>query len=62
MKQELYEQLTEMCRQCDVSPRIECIILEMMQDAYDNGWEDGKNEKSQQDTSTTGTMSTQHRL
>lgn len=49
MKHELYEQLTEMCRQCDVSPRIECIILELMHDAYNNGWEDGKNENEDSD-------------
>ena len=46
MKQELYD---EMCRQCDVSPRIECIILELMHDAYNNGWEDGKNENEDSD-------------
>jgi hypothetical protein len=46
MKQELYDNLTEMCRQCDVSPRIECIIFEMLQDAYHNGWEDAMNEKT----------------
>ena len=49
MKHELYEQLTEMCRQCDVSPRIECFILELMEDAYHNGWEDGKNEREDSD-------------
>jgi hypothetical protein len=42
MKKELYNQLTDMCQSCDVSPRIECMILDLMQDAYYNGWEDGR--------------------
>jgi hypothetical protein len=42
MKKELYNQLTDMCLSCDVSPRIECMILDLMQDAYHNGWEDGR--------------------
>lgn len=46
MKKELYDNLTEMCRQCGVSLRIECIIFEMLQDAYHNGWEDAMNEKT----------------
>ena len=49
MKQERYDELTEMCRQCDVSPRIECFILELMEDAYHNGWEDGRNEREDSD-------------
>jgi hypothetical protein len=48
MKQELYDQLTDMCSSCDVSPRIECIIMELMHDAYHNGWEDGMNEKEEE--------------
>jgi hypothetical protein len=45
MKQELYNQLTDMCSSCDVSPRIECIIMELMEDAYQNGREDAMEEK-----------------
>jgi hypothetical protein len=41
MKQELYDSLTEMCQSWDVSPNVECYILELMHDAYHNGWEDG---------------------
>jgi hypothetical protein len=48
MKHELYEKLGEMCKYCDVSPRIECIIMELMHDAYHNGWEDGMNEKEEE--------------
>jgi hypothetical protein len=42
MKQELSDQLRNMCDSCDVSPRVECFILELMYDAYHNGWEDGR--------------------
>lgn len=42
MKQELYNQLSYMCESWNVSPGIECMILELMHDAYQNGWEDGR--------------------
>ena len=45
MKHELYDKLGEMCKCCDVSPRIECIIMELMEDAYQNGREDAMEEK-----------------
>jgi hypothetical protein len=48
MKHELYDKLGEMCKCCDVSPRIKCIIMELMHDAYHNGWEDGMNEKQEE--------------
>jgi hypothetical protein len=48
MKQELYEKLGEMCKYCDVSPRIECIIMELMENAYQNGWEDASQEETNQ--------------
>jgi hypothetical protein len=42
MKQELSDQLSYMCESWNVSPVIECMILELMHDAYQNGWEDGR--------------------
>ena len=51
MKQELSDQLRNMCDSCDVSPRVECFILELMHDAYRNGWEDAT-------SSETGTQGT----
>jgi hypothetical protein len=44
MKQELYDQLSYMCESWQISPGIECMILELMHDAYQNGWEDGTKE------------------
>jgi hypothetical protein len=46
MKQELSDQLTYMCESWQISPGIECMILELMHDAYHNGWEDGMKEKT----------------
>lgn len=46
MKQELYNQLSYMCESWNVSPGIECMILELMHDAYQNGWEDSMNFQS----------------
>jgi hypothetical protein len=43
MKQELSDQLRNMCDSWQISPGIECMILELMHDAYQNGWEDGTN-------------------
>lgn len=43
MKQELSDQLSYMCESWNVSPGIECMILELMHDAYQNGWEDAMN-------------------
>jgi len=40
MKQELFDQLSDMCNSWNISPGIECMILELMYDAYDNGWHD----------------------
>jgi hypothetical protein len=45
MKQELSDQLRNMCDSWQISPGIECMILELMHDAYQNGWEDGMEEK-----------------
>lgn len=44
MKQELSDQLSDMCNSWGISPGIECMILELMHDAYHNGWEDGTRE------------------
>lgn len=46
MKQELSDQLRDMCDSWSISPGIECMILELMYDAYHNGWEDGTRELS----------------
>jgi len=54
MKQELSDQLRNMCDSCDVSPRVECFILELMHDAYHNGWEDA----TSSETGTQGTPDT----
>jgi hypothetical protein len=35
-----------MCESWQISPGIECMILELMHDAYHNGWEDGMKEKT----------------
>jgi hypothetical protein len=45
MKQELSDQLRNMCDSWQISPGIECFILELMHDAYHNGWEDAMEEK-----------------
>ena len=41
MKQELSDQLRNMCDSWQISPGIECMILELMHDAYHDGWQDG---------------------
>ena len=46
MKKELTDSLSDMCNSWNISPGIECMILELMYDAYDNGWEDGTTELS----------------
>jgi hypothetical protein len=46
MKQELSNQLSDMCESYSISPGIECMILELMYDAYHNGWEDGIREQA----------------
>ena len=47
MKQELYDQLKYMCKYWDVPLNVECYILELMHDAYQNGWEDSLKEKNE---------------
>ena len=46
MKKELLDSLRDMCDSWNISPGIECMILELMHDAYHNGWEDGTRELS----------------
>lgn len=45
MTSELYQQLQQMCNTYSLSSRIECIIMELMQDAYDAGIEEGMKEQ-----------------
>lgn len=47
MKQELYDEMSRMCDDWQISAGVECMILELMEDAYHNGWEDGRKEKDE---------------
>jgi len=54
MKQELSDQLRNMCDSWQISPGIECMILELMHDAYQNGWEDGRTDSELSQEHSTG--------
>jgi len=54
MKQELSDQLRNMCDSWQISPGIECFILELMHDAYQNGWEDGRTDSELSQRHSTG--------
>ena len=40
MKQELYDLLRNMCDSCEVSPKVEGFIMDLMLESYQNGWDD----------------------